>query len=155
MTTTPPSPWSSPLSSPIKSSTPTAARRWECQGKVKWWRIRGANWANTGEQIQVTIYQLFTRLEEGRWSEGRPVFKKVDGHQPWFLLIKEGEFFWSIRSSTITTEIGIHGGKGTNSPNSPQAGGSDWLGLTGWLFVNDRDKWTEGDITVRCHERLY
>ena len=84
------------------------------------------------------------------WSEGRPVFKKVDGRKPQFLLIKEGEFFWSIRASTTATGIGIHGGKGTNSPGSPQAGSSDWLGLNGWVFVNDRGKWTEGELSVTC-----
>ena len=87
-------------------------------------------------------------MEEGRWSEGRPVFKKVDGN--WFLLVKEGEFFWSIRESTSASEIGIHGGKGTNSPGSPEAGSSDWLGWTGWVYVDERGKWTEGDISVTC-----
>ena len=92
--------------------------------------------------------ELSNRLEEGRWSEGRPVFKKVDGN--WFLLVKEGEFFWSIRSSTSASGIGIHGGKGTNSPGSTEAGPSDWLGWTGWVYVDERGKWMEGDISVTC-----
>ena len=96
------------------------------------------------------LNKLFNRLEEGMWSEGRPVFKKTDGRKPQFLLIKEGEFFWSIRASTTATGIGIHGGKGTNSPGSPQAGCSAWLGLNGWVFVNDRGKWREGELSVTC-----
>ena len=87
------------------------------------------------------------RLEEGRWSAGRPVFKKVDGETR-FLLVKEGETVWSIRSSTTATVAWIQSGRATNSPSSPEAGGSVRLGVTRWRYSDNG--WKEGNISVTC-----
>ena len=124
------------------------------------------------------------RLEEGRWSEGRPVFKKVDGETrflivaegstAWtiqssttatssriqsgnfkkvdgetrFLHVKEGQTVWAIRDSTTATGPWIKGGRATNSPSSPEAGGSVRLGVTRWRYSDNG--WKEGNISVTC-----
>ena len=87
------------------------------------------------------------RLEEGRWSEGRPIFKKVDGETR-FLSVKEGKTQWSIRSSTTATVAWIQSGRATNSPSSPEAGASVKMGVSRWRYWDG--KWTEGDISVAC-----
>ena len=99
-------------------------------------------------QIHKELIVLCNRLEVGRWSSGRPVFKKVNG-KPWFMLMKEGHPVWSIRSSTTATGAKILSGRGTNSPSSPEAGPSVRFGWTGWDYW-DGSKWVEGDISVIC-----
>jgi len=89
----------------------------------------------------------YNRLEEGRWSEGRPVFKKVDGETR-FLLVKEGYTIWYISSSTTATGGWIQSGRATNSPSSPEAGPRVREGVTEWRY-NDNG-WKEGDISVTC-----
>lgn len=90
------------------------------------------------------------RLEAGKWSEGRPVFKKVDGwFQDRFLFVGEGLSGWTIRSSLTATGAKIQSGRGTNSPTSPEAGPSDRLGWTNWVYW-DGSNWTEGDISITC-----
>ena len=89
-------------------------------------------------------------MEEGRWSEGRPVFKKVDGETR-FLIVKEGTTNWSIDDSTTETEVWIISGRATNSPASPEAGASVRLGVTRWRY-DDGSKWAEGDISVTCQD---
>ena len=88
------------------------------------------------------------RLEEGRWSEGRPIFKKVDGETR-FLLVAEGDTVWSITDSTTATGAWIQSGRATNSPSSPEAGPSVRLGGTRWRYW-DGIEWIEGDISVTC-----
>ena len=89
------------------------------------------------------------RLEEGRWSRGRPIFKKVDGKWPRFLLVGEGGAVWSIRSSTTATGAFIESGRATNSPSSPEAGPSVRLGVTRWQYASG-GKFVEGNISVTC-----
>jgi len=90
------------------------------------------------------------RLEEGRWSAGRPVFKKVDGERR-FLLVKEGRTTWAISSSTTGTGTWIESGRATNSPASPEAGPTVRLGRTRWKYWDsDSSGWKEGDISVTC-----
>ena len=84
------------------------------------------------------------RLEEGRWSEGRPVFKKVDG-EPRFLSLKEGSSSWITSSSTTGTGAHIASRRATNSPASP--------GDTMWAY-NIGGKFAQGDISVTCPETL-
>ena len=91
---------------------------------------------------------LTNRLEEGRWSQGRPVFKKVDGETK-FLLVKEGKQNWIISSSTTGTTGPITSGRATNSPSSPEAGLSVRRGVTRWRYWDD-GKLVEGDISVTC-----
>ena len=88
------------------------------------------------------------RLEEGRWSSGRPIFKKVDGETR-FLLVKEGTTVWSIDDSTTDTGSWIQSGRATNSPSSPEAGPNVRLGVTRWQY-GDNGKWKEGNISVKC-----
>ena len=90
---------------------------------------------------------LSHRLEVGRWSEGRPVYKKVDRER--FLVVKEGFSSWLIDDSTTGDEAFIRSGRGTNSPSSPEAGPSVRLGWNGWVYA-DGDGWQEGDINVSC-----
>ena len=88
-------------------------------------------------------------MEAGKWSSGRPVFKKVDGEQR-FLYVKEGTSYWSIRDSlNITTSLSMKSGRATNSPTSPEAGPSDRYGVTRWRFWNGAN-WVEADISLKC-----
>ena len=96
---------------------------------------------------------LSRRVEVGRWSEGRPVFKKVDGETR-FLLVREGETTWTIRSSTTATGAWIQSGRATNSPSSPEAGPSVRLGVTRWRYADGKGGWKEGDISVTCPSTL-
>ena len=86
-----------------------------------------------------------TRLEAGKWSQGRPVFKKVDGELR-FLLVEERSIGWYIRTAAGAY---TQSGRATNSPTSPEAGPSDKLGWTSWAFAYD-GSWVEGDISVTC-----
>ena len=90
---------------------------------------------------------LSHRLEVGRWSEGRPVYKKVDGETTRYLLVAEGAAVWCITDSTTAPGGWISSGRGTNSPSSPEAGPSVRVGYTGWRYA-DSDGWQEGDINV-------
>ena len=86
-------------------------------------------------------------MEVGRWSEGRPVYKKVDGER--FLFVQEGFSSWGIIPSTTGTGAWIEGGRATNSPSSPEAGPSVRFGVTGWRY-GDGAKMQEGDINFSC-----
>ena len=91
----------------------------------------------------------------GRWSSGRPVFKKVDG-DPRFLLVAEGKTAWGIRSSTTDELVFISSGKATNSPSSSEAGSSVRFQQKRWKFADGgvalewSTDWREGDISVTC-----
>ena len=89
------------------------------------------------------------RLEAGKWSEGRPVFKKVDGEER-FLLVKEEWNRWTIRGSLTGPGAFIKSGRATISPTSPEAGPCDRNGTTKWLFKDLGNKWVEGDISLTC-----
>ena len=99
---------------------------------------------------------LSNRLEVGRWSSGRPVFKKVNGEEPRFLFVPDGGSRWTIKSSTnVTGAAGafIMSGRATNSPSSPEAGPRLRLGWTGWHYSvqwGDSVHWEEGGISVTC-----
>ena len=95
-----------------------------------------------------TMIALSDRMEIGRWSEGRPVFKKVDGDSPRFLLVPEGRTQWEITSSTKETSAWVKSGKATNSPTSAKAGASARRGVTRWRYFDLG--WKEGDISVSC-----
>ena len=82
------------------------------------------------------------------WSEGRPVFKKVDGKTR-FLSVPEGMTTWTIKSSITVTGAFIHSGRATNSPTSPEAGPSVRLWVTRWQYASG-GKFVEGDISVTC-----
>ena len=89
-----------------------------------------------------TMIALSDRMEIGRWSEGRPVFKK-DGDSPRFLRTQ-----WEISSSTKETSAWVKSGKATNSPTSAKAGASARRGVTRWRYFDLG--WKEGDISVSC-----
>jgi len=92
----------------------------------------------------------YYRLQEGRWSSGRPVYKKGSGSTALFLFMQEGKAAWSIRSSTTSASAWIVSGRGTNSPTSSRAGGSGREGVTRWRY-HDGDGWKEGNISVTCN----
>ena len=77
------------------------------------------------------------RLEAGKWSYGRPVFKKVDGEER-FLFVKKGT--WSIRSSLTASGAFIQSVRATNSPTSTEAGWKFW----------DGSNWVQADISLTC-----
>jgi len=113
--------------------------------------------AGEGEVVEEHGSQLGDyRLEVGRWSSGRPVFKKVNGEEPRFLFVPDGGSHWTIKSSTnVTGATGafIVSGRATNSPSSPEAGPRHRLGWTGWHYSvqwGDSVHWEEGDISVTC-----
>ena len=90
-------------------------------------------------------------MEAGRWSAGRPVYKKVEGETERILFVQEGNVEWEISDSTSGTFTWIKSGRGTTSPASRAAGSSDRFGVTGWQYY-DNDEWKEGDINLTCVE---
>jgi len=96
----------------------------------------------------------YYRLQEGRWSEGRPVYKKGSRSTVKFLLVQEGRTTWGIRSSTTSTSAGIVSGRATNSPTSSRAGGRPSKGVTRWRYT-DGERWSEGHISVTCNEGVF
>ena len=114
---------------------------------------------------------LSHRVEVGRWSEGRPVFKKDvevqnilatfgfaaltigSRRESRFLLVGEGYSAWTIRRESVTSPSGaIISGRATNSPSSPEAGPSVSMELTSWRYADGKGGWKEGDISVTCEE---
>jgi len=91
------------------------------------------------------------RLQEGRWSEGRPVYKKGSGSTPQFLFVGEGYNHWIIRSDTTSWVGFIVSGRAANSPTSSRAGGSRRFGETKWTYYDGSWDWKEGDISVTCN----
>ena len=82
---------------------------------------------------------LSNRLEVGRWSFGRPVFKKVDGEAR-FLYLERGLLHWVV-SNDLTGQIReghnkwwIASGRGTNDPTLLAAGPSVRLNTTRWRY---------------------
>ena len=90
-------------------------------------------------------------MEEEKWSQGRPVFKKVEGAER-FLFVPEGVVLWSIRNSLTASYVTyVLSGRGTNSPTAPEAGSSDKLGVHGWRFWdNSISNFAEGGISLTC-----
>ena len=58
------------------------------------------------------VILLSHRVEVGRWSNGRPVFKKVGWSR--FLLVQGYQDKWTIREFTFHDEFYIQSGKETN-----------------------------------------
>jgi len=95
------------------------------------------------------------RWEVGRWSSGRPLYKKVDGHTERFLSVSERSHYWIIHGTNYNGIPWIASGRGTNSPASTEAGASDREGVTRWRYLKWGYCWRnarEGDITVNCIE---
>merc|ERR1712013_356110 len=90
------------------------------------------------------------RLQEGRWSEGRPVYKKGSGSTELFLRVPEGKSAWAITPSTTSSSAWLQSGRATNSPTSPHAGASGRFGVSRWRYY-DGDSWKEGDISFFCN----
>ena len=86
-------------------------------------------------------------MEVGRWSEGRPVFKKINGYSRFLLVQEEWSNVWTIRQKTFADGAYIQSGRATNSPSSPEAGASVRFGETRWTYTPG---WKEGDISVTC-----
>jgi len=108
-------------------------------------RVAGSGSVLSAQWNTMGIY----RLQEGRWSSGRPVYKKGSGSNTMFLLVKEGKCLWSIKDSTTSEMAYIQSGRATNSPTSSRAGGSVRYGRANWTYVN-WGRWNEGEISVTC-----
>ena len=85
------------------------------------------------------VIALSNRLEVGRWSFGRPVFKKVNGETR-FLYVESGLIHWVV-SNDLTGQIRegrnkwwIASGRGTNDPTLLAAGPSVRLNTTRWRY---------------------
>ena len=87
-------------------------------------------------------------MERGEWSQGRPVFRKVEGESR-VLLVKEGKTAWSIKKSVAASGAHILGGRATNSPTSPEAGPSIRDGVQKWRYAVG-GVWKEGAISITC-----
>ena len=71
----------------------------------------------------------------GRWSEGRPVYKKAEGETR-FLLVKEGRTEWYVSGSITGDDNYLVSGRATNTPGSPWAGPSVREGTTSWRYFD-------------------
>ena len=89
----------------------------------------------------------------GQWSQGRPVYKKVDGDKERYLFVAEGTSYWTITDSTEAKDSWILSGKATNSPFQPEAGPSARLGVGGWRFYDGKEL-KESEISVACTETI-
>ena len=87
-------------------------------------------------------------MDRGEWSQGRPVFRKVDGESR-VLLVEEGKTAWSIKKSVAASGAHILGGRATNSPTSPEAGPSIRDGVQKWRYAVG-GVWKEGAISITC-----
>ena len=87
------------------------------------------------------------RLEVGRWSEGRPVYKKV-GEPTRFLLVKEGKTEWYVSGSIAGSDNYLVSGRATNSPGSPWVGPSVRSGTASWRYY-DGNNWKK--VTGTTH----
>ena len=86
----------------------------------------------------------------GRWSEGRPVYKKEE-EPHYLLLIREGLTGWTVKDSFNATVSRISGGRGTNFPG-PESGLSVRYGQKSWKWYNALiQDWVEGGVNVTCH----
>ena len=90
---------------------------------------------------------MLTRLVVGRWNQGRPIYKKVEGDELYLLM---GRMAWAISDSTNDTAFYMAGGRKTNTPTIPEAGGSVKDGVTRWRFANTKNELVEGNISVTC-----
>ena len=129
----------------------------------------GASWATTSQFIpvcwisckfkchhimlfkQIEMIVCSHRLEVGKWSRGRPVFKRVDGYSR-FLLVTRWSNHWVIQRNTFDDAAYMQSGRATNSPSSLEAGPSVTEELTRWRYATP--EWKEGDISVTCHKDL-
>ena len=94
------------------------------------------------------------RIQQNRWSRGRPVYQLNSELEVWYLLVKNYKTIWSISSSTTSTDEWstddwIYSGRGTNSPTDVEAAGNVAHGQTRWSYW-DGNAWKEGNITVKC-----
>ena len=89
----------------------------------------------------------------GRWSQGRPVYKKVDGDKERYLFVAEGMSYWTITDSTEAKDSWILSGRATNSPFQPEAGPSARQGVGGWRFYDGKE-FKESEISVACTETI-
>ena len=89
----------------------------------------------------------------GRWSQGRPVYKKVDGDKERYLFVAQGMSYWTITDSTEAKDSWILSGKATNSPFQPEAGPSARQGVGGWRFYDGKE-FKESEISVACTETI-
>ena len=102
---------------------------------------------------------LSNRLEKGKWSEGRPIYKRIRGSwgvdilgfvnlalgdsKERFLSVEEGQNVWGI-SNQIGSGYGYgESGQATNSSTSA----TPWWYYS---FFSDTDDWLEGSIIITC-----
>jgi len=119
-------------------------------------RVAGSGRVLNRETESLGFFGYF-RLQEGRWSEGRPVYKKGSGSTAQFLRVNNKNAYWVIGDSTTGYGNWIKSGRATNSPTSSRAGGSGRFGVTRWRYAAARLRsgdwvdWKEGDISVTCN----
>ena len=89
------------------------------------------------------------RIQENRWSSGRPVYQLDSEFGLRYLLVKKGLTTWSISPSTTASGASIQSGRATYSPTDFEAAGSVRFGRTRWKYW-DGNAWNQGNITVKC-----
>ena len=78
--------------------------------------VRVAGTGDVERKKRSYLGDLSNRLEVGRWSRGRPVFRKIDQENERFLSVKAEHHVWTV-SQTVSEDFGwIKSGKATNSP---------------------------------------
>ena len=93
------------------------------------------------------------RIQEDRWSSGRPVYQLVNGQSKRYLLVKKGHSSWIVSTSTSdSTGAWIQSGRGTLSPTEDEAAGSVRSGVSKWRYFvgGSGGTWKEGNIRVSC-----
>ena len=90
------------------------------------------------------------RLMVGRWSKGRPVYKKFDG-EPRYLFVQNAASNWAISESLDGQVNWMVSGSATNCPAQPEAAPSKRNKVNGWRYYNGTN-WKEVPGTSTRHK---
>jgi hypothetical protein len=106
--------------------------------------------AATGDAASVHPSSLGPYQLTSDWSAGRPVFMQERGDR--VLMVAYGYSNWAIKPTTTSTGSYIISGRGTDSPDQPEAGPSERWGTTGWRYAaNGKFEDSQGTIEATCH----
>ena len=107
--------------------------------------------AARGEAGEILKSRLGSYYPEGRWSQGRPIYRFTGDRKINYLRVAPGAAFWSLSESATSLGGYLQGGKGTLSPGDPAAGPNLKSGLEGWNYWTGKEWEDSGSrVTVSC-----
>ena len=107
--------------------------------------------AARGEAAEILQSRLGSYYPEGRWSQGRPIYRFKGDKEINYLRVAPGAAFWTLMDSPTSRGAYLQGGKGTLSPGDPAAGPNLKSGLEGWNYYTGKEWEDSGSrVTVSC-----